>query len=536
MIPRQGPAVLLSVALGLSILSTPLAAHVASLTDRQIAAGSPHVVVAVVESARSRWNEQHSLIVTDYSLRVEDWLRGDAPERITLTIPGGTLDGETHDTCVSTPLVDGARYLLYLQELEERLLVPVTGGWQGVFREAPGGFAVHGPGKAEAPVRTAEGGLVEFSEVVRSARELISRVEAEPEPADTAWMERTENPALPAEVYTPVQEAKYVVRSQAVSPLVFEPLSPGSPFSGVDQQMMAYWNLYARDLFRISPDPTPGWATRNGVSEIAGFPSSGELEQQLGHGWSAGALSTTVTFMNSERRIVEADIAWNPAYEWTLDETAATMWLNGQEPPHSFRSSLLKHLGWAWGYLGLYDLFSLSFEDVSRDSVMNVKQPTNTLPLLSAEDAAAARTYYPGRQLRDGLISPYVTLPSPVTPRYVAASPSVSSLRAGGKFDFLSPLTIENPGTESLSQLTVEVYLVPQRFNLARAVLLKRVPVAGSLPSGAAREVALGRVTVPKRTPPGIYSFAFVLKDARDEYQANNRAWSPSPVTLRVTR
>jgi hypothetical protein len=196
----------------------------------------------------------------------------------------------------------------------------------------------------------------------------------------------------------------------------------------------------------------------------------------------------------------------------------------------------LKDLGWAWGYLGLYDPFSFSFEDVSRDSVMNVKHPTNTLPRLSAEDAAAARAYYPARQLRDGLISPYVAVPAAFTPVYISARPSTSSLRAGKKFNFLSPLTIENPGTESLSQLTVEVYLVPQRFTLTRAVLLKRIPVSGNLPSGDARKVELGQVTVPRKTPPGTYYFAFVLRDPRDAYQDNNRAWSPSSVSLRVTR
>lgn len=534
LICRQLPAALLAVSL--SILSTPLAAHVAPLTDRQVAAGSPHVVVAVVESARSRWNEQRTLIVTDYSLRIEDWLRGGAPESITLTIPGGTLDGETHETCVSTPLAAGSRYLLYLQDLEERTLVPVTGGWQGVFREASGGFAARGSEKGELPVRSAHGRLVEFSEVVRSARELIARVEAEPEPADTAWMKRAEDPTLPAEVYTPVREAKYEVRNAAVAPLVFEPLAPDSPFSGVDQQMMAYWNLYADDLFRVSPEPTPGWAARNGSSEIVGFPSSEEMERQFGRVWPNGGIAATFMFMNSERRIVEADIAFNPAYEWTLDEVAATTWIAGQQAPYSFRSILLSDLGSAWGYMGLLDPFDFSFPDISRDSVMNLKETAYTLPRLFAEDAAAARAHYPGRQLRDGLISSYSLIPAPLSPWHVAARPSVSSLRAGKKFNFLGRLTIENPGTESLSQLAIEIYLVPQRLSLARAVLLKRLPVSGDLQSGDVREVDLGQVTVPRKTPPGNYYFAFVLKDARDEYQDNNRTWGPHSITLRVTR
>lgn len=70
-------------------LSRSVSASVLPLTDRQLAAGSPHVVVAVVEEARSRWNGAGTLIVTDYGLRIEDRLKGDAPAQAILTVPGG---------------------------------------------------------------------------------------------------------------------------------------------------------------------------------------------------------------------------------------------------------------------------------------------------------------------------------------------------------------------------------------------------------------------------------------------------------------
>src|SRR5688500_6103759 len=74
-----------------ALAALPLHSMPVPLTARQLAAGSPHVVVALVEDARSQWNAEHTLIVTEYDLRIEDWLKGDAPARVTLTVPGGTV-------------------------------------------------------------------------------------------------------------------------------------------------------------------------------------------------------------------------------------------------------------------------------------------------------------------------------------------------------------------------------------------------------------------------------------------------------------
>src|SRR5215218_7774428 len=56
----------------LLILLTPsaLGAHVAQLSGRELAAASSLVVVAVVEDREVRWNGKHTLLMTDYTLRV----------------------------------------------------------------------------------------------------------------------------------------------------------------------------------------------------------------------------------------------------------------------------------------------------------------------------------------------------------------------------------------------------------------------------------------------------------------------------------
>src|ERR1700704_5444310 len=162
----------------------PVGAHMRPLADRQLAAGSTDVVVAVVESSHSRWNAGGTLIVTDYALRIEDRLKGGAPERLTLTIPGGTVGGETHGTCISTPLAAGARYVLFLDRPEGTGVSPVTGGWQGVFREIAGaeGKRWVGRGRSQAVVVSlGNGEPVELADFIHSVRQLVGRAPALPE-------------------------------------------------------------------------------------------------------------------------------------------------------------------------------------------------------------------------------------------------------------------------------------------------------------------------------------------------------------------
>lgn len=499
----------------LSLSAAPASAEVVPLGARQIAAGSPHVVVATVEGSRSRWNDRHTLIVTDYSLRVEERLRGDAPERITVTVPGGTVGAETHGTSLSTHLDPGERYLLFLRDLDRPAFSPFTGGWQGVFRESDASS---------------------FPRLVASTRELLARVEAGPEALDTAWMEAAEDPLLPGKTYdaTGVEwnedgaapegprqaAAPFVVEFPALPPIVFEPLPPGSPFSPVDQEVLAYWNLYVRSLFRVSRTIDAGWAWGNGVSEMVGFPSSQELEEQLGIGWFEGSYGAALyRFRNG--RTVEIDICLNPAQRFTLNEKAVD-----RDPDLlSYRTTVLGLVGRGWGYRG---------PGSARDSILHLGQRP---PLLHAVDAAAARAHFGTKPIHDGLILGYDPQPGPfggVLPR--APTLSKTTVRAGGSFDFLRPIQIENPGTSRLTRPTVEVYLAPRQDSLKGAILLKHIQVQGRLGSGDEKKVPLGRATVPRSTPPGTYFLAFVLREPGDRYQANNRAWAHSGVTLEVTR
>lgn len=517
----------LPIAVLIALAAHPASPHMLPLTDRQLTAGSTDVVVAVVEEARSRWNAERSLIVTDYSLRVEDRIKGAASGLLTLTIPGGTVGNETHGTCVSTPLAKGARYLLFLDHPGHPSVAPVTGGWQGVFREIAGteGKRWVGRGRGGAiVVSPVSGRPVELDGFLRSVRRLVAGVEASPEPLGT----------VDGEAGSDEPGSEPIVRNAAVPPIVFNTLLPGTPFEGVDEQEMAKWNRYAGDLFQVSPAPRPSWSFGNGVFDIAGFPDEAELMRGMGRGWGSGRAFALVAWRIQDGHIVEADIAFNPAESWSLDDADTAR----QGGPLPLRDTLLAELGSAWGYQGLVDILHGVLGDfpvVSRDSVQNVRAQEHRLAVLFGEDAAAARSTYPGVAVRDGLISGYTVIPSLLTPLYFPARPSVASVRAGGRF-VLGPVKLENPGSVTLVNPTVEVYLVPQRFSLAGAILLKRIRARLTLQPGGARNVELGPVVLPRKATPGTYAFAFVLRDPADAYPENNQAWSGEGVQLTITR
>src|SRR5262245_31561662 len=60
---------------------------------RDLTLGSSDIVIGFVESSRSYWNEKHTRILTDVTVRVERALKGAVGQRLTLTQLGGVVDG-----------------------------------------------------------------------------------------------------------------------------------------------------------------------------------------------------------------------------------------------------------------------------------------------------------------------------------------------------------------------------------------------------------------------------------------------------------
>ncbi|HVG09658.1 MAG TPA: matrixin family metalloprotease [Thermoanaerobaculia bacterium] len=485
----------------LLVLLTPsaLGAHVAQLSGRELAAASSNVVVAVVEGREVRWNGKHTLLMTDYTLRVEERLRGAAPERFTLAMPGGTLGDITDEVCSAVELEPGARYLLFLGDLDRPSLSPILGARQGAFREGAG-----------------------FDEVVAAARTLV---EETPLALRTALLE---DASLPAKTWI---SAPYVYTQPAHRPIVVDPLLPGTPFSPVDQEQLAYWNLYAGDLFRVADNPSETWSFGNGVFELVGFPSEKQMTDAFEVSW--GDLGGNVLGVAFVRRkdgaVIEADVALNPAKAWTLDDVEATT----RGGAYSFKEVMTHEVGHMWGLKHPFET-----QKTGWDSVMQYKSKVFYLGTIYADDAMAVRSAFPpGVAIRDGLVSSYVTYwesPEAELATYDPAGPRSSNAKAGGSFSLNGPIKIENAGTVPLANPKVEVYLVPRRFSFEGAVLVKTVRVQGILKPGATRQVKVSKIAIPAKVPPGTYWLGYYLRDNKDRYPANNGAWSNADVTLTV--
>lgn len=539
----------------LFVSGLPVRAHMEPMNGRQMVHQSRHIVVATPESAQARWNERHNLIVTDYVLAVEDRLRGEAPARIKITIAGGTLDGETHKTCLSTHLEVGGRYLLFLGDLEQRTFTPVTGAAQGVFRELPGREA-------------------EFAGFVRSMRSWVAEALAAPAPQGLARSTAEQRASFPAKAFDPSPvhlgaietvaprgetpsmpslplleniergvaelagtEAQDGLRSftdaykyehRANRPIVINQLPSNFSVSPHDQSMMAIWNRYAANLFRVRTQPTGTWAWRNGVFDLAGFPSNTQMQNQFDYTWGSTTLGICFSRWGSGP-IIEADIALNPAYSWTTNERIGTT----QGSAQSFRQTMLHELGHAWGLKHPWET-----QNVWWDSVMNYAPQAYRFAHLFADDTTAVRTAFPGTTLRDLLISGYRTRDntSSNNATYLASKPTPSTVLAGNSFTLTNPIKVENTGTTNIVNPQVEIYLVPQRLSWTNSIYLKTVSFTTTVAPFSTVYLNLGSIRIPTSVANGTYFVGYYVRDTNDGYQPNNSAWSDWNGTVRVTR
>jgi hypothetical protein len=563
---RPGRASIL-LALAAFLIPSVLAAHVERMSVPELAAVSPHIVVALVESREVRWNARHTLLFTDYTLRIEDRLRGGASDRVSISVPGGTLGNLSDETCVTVHLEPGSRYLLFLGRLDQPGMTPILGAWQGMFREIPGDLAAAGESPEPLVLR---GHPVRFSDLVAAVRPLAAKTfEARPVPPPNATLPakiwdsaarpvstagslpplagpQAETPPRlgegapgiieiagrpPVRSPRPLPE-KFVYHELAKLPIVISPLLADSPFSPWDQHEMAYWNVYGGDLFRVTSSPSATWSYGNGVFDIAGFPGDAQMRANFNRAW--GDVGAGVLALTFARRVdgvlTEADTVFNPNKAWTLDDAEGT----SRGGAYPFKDVVLHELGHFWGLLHAWELGPVDW-----DSVMNYRGKFYYAVELFADDTTAVRAAFPpGAPRRDGLISSYTTFYDQLQrgPEYAPVRPAVSTVRAGDSFSLTDPIKIENTGTVPLVRPAVEVYLTPARLSFAGAVLAKRIRLGGTVLSGATQKVDLGKIRVPPGTRVGTYYLAFFLRDPKDTYQANNGSWSTEEVTLTVTR
>ncbi len=159
-----------------------------------LVAGNETIVVGEVLEAHSYWNEAHSFILTDATLKVEEVLKGSRIGReLTVTLMGGTVDGRTALIAGGATLLPGSSYVLFLGRGNlpgVKGVTTVREHGQGVFEIFLAKDGLRAVSQAnghtllpdEKGLTEAPGGAqgIRFADLARSIRELAERLEADP--------------------------------------------------------------------------------------------------------------------------------------------------------------------------------------------------------------------------------------------------------------------------------------------------------------------------------------------------------------------
>jgi Matrixin len=386
-----------------------------------------------------------------------------------------------------------------------------------VNRDDPGALKTFSrPVAAEPPRKTDQ---------TESQAPLIPTHMAEPERPEKTYEQAVGNgePRLVSDKDRLAIQPRFVTDGIANVPIVVNQFPPTfAPWSPEDQFQMASWNHYASDIFRVSNNPT-NWAYGNGVFDLAGWPDSTVMNQQFGVTWADLGNPWAVCFRRfNGGTIIEADIALNPAQNWTLDDESV---YNGSGL-RSFRRTMTHELGHMWGLAHEFNFLS----------VMNYP-PDNyrPFPLPFMDDAEGIRRRYPARKVETTDLGIFL-FRSAGSQNWVQAD-FPSSVRVGSSFT-VTNYQLENVGTRAVSTPAVEWYLTAARnfssttFFLGTTTYPTLNPFVFFDPPSTARTL-----TVPAGVPPGSYFLAaFIRGDESmntNGFQGNNsRSFSRTKINV----
>ena len=295
-----------------------------------------------------------------------------------------------------------------------------------------------------------------------------------------------------------------------------------APWSPEDQSQMAKWNYYAAGVFKVYTTPTGTFAWGNNVFDLDGWVSSSTLQSVYGSPW--GATTIGITFWRSVgNTIVEADIALNPAYSYTLDDE----WVYNGATAQGFHLVMLHELG---HMLGLDHNFGGM-------SVMNYFPSVfRAFAMPYMDDAAAIRALYPGNAVGHTDLGAYLY--------YASGSQSVtdatypSSVVAGGSLT-VNNFTIENVGTASIAAPTIERYLTSARNFTSSYYHLTDTAYSPALaPFTSYNPASVQRtLPIPANVAPGAYYLAAFIRNDEGAGQSgfpisNNFAFSRTTIAV----
>lgn len=272
-----------------------------------------------------------------------------------------------------------------------------------------------------------------------------------------------------------------------------------APWSPEDQYQMSKWNYYT-DVFRVYATPTGTYGWPNGRFDLDGWPSSSDMQSIYGAPWDAYTIGVTYYRWDSGGWIVEADIALNPAFSFTLDDE----WVYDGGYAQGFRQVMVHELGHVTGLEHQFNYLS----------VMNyMPSEFRFFAFPYTDDAGGVRFEYSGHAV--GLTDLAVYLYYASGYQSVSDASYPTSVNAGSSFN-VNYYHVENVGTTTISTPTVQWYLTAARnFNssyyyLGTTTYSSLAPFTYFTPSTVTRTL-----NVPASVPPGYYYLsAYIPNDA----------------------
>jgi hypothetical protein len=317
---------------------------------------------------------------------------------------------------------------------------------------------------------------------------------------------------------------QYSTSHQAHLPIVVNNFPDSfAPWSPEDEYQMSKWNYYASDVFRVFTTPTGTFGWPNGRFDLDGWPTSATLNSIYGYSWGANTIGVTFLRYDGSGWIIEADIALNPAFSFTLDDE----WIYNGSSAQGFRHVMSHELGHMHGldhnfnFLSLMNYFPSEFR---------------AFGMPYTDDAAGIRFEYSGNAVSLTDLGIYFYYASGY--QSVSDLSMPSSVVAGSSFT-VNYYHLENVGTTTITTPTVEWYLTTARnygstyYSLGTTTYGALASFSYFTPSAVSRTL-----TIPASVPAGSYYLAAYIRDDGGAGQASfpfNNNFAFSRLTLNIT-
>ena len=555
--------------MGLILLfsASPMAALTIQMDRQEVIQRSELIFTGAVTEIAPRWNDQGNMIVTDVTFRIDSTLYGtESRPEITLTFAGGQLLEEGQAVSGVPEFTLDETVLLMLESTTQPLLSPITGMSQGRFTSHPGrtGIGEVFTGEhADIPLTTRRGDPIRFTDFVAMIQQEIPQAKAQPlpdrsVPPDLQHLIITDLPAkeydptvrlphrniaLPAEpdpqsffrghtsppapsssgesspstsddvqYQGSTERYSYQHRAKTV-PISVDPLPTGGMLSLHDQFQMSYWNKYA-DIFRVVSPASPTWAWRNNVYEIAGFINNATMVTQFGQGWGSTTLAITWSRWDSTDFTIEADIALNPGYNWTVNDYSTYRSAN----LYNADRTLLHEIGHQWGLQHQWNALS----------VMNyAPKKYRAYTVLYMDDVRGVKAAFPSRRVNrsDQLIALFYANGHQ---NYDDSNVNTTSIVAGNDIT-VSDIVIENTGTSTIAPL-IDWYLTPDINSWTDAIGLEQTTHSSLSPGNWFRTSR--DLHIPSSVQGGDYYIGAYVRLDSDSVSDNDETWLDRRITV----